>query len=296
MAHLGEIFNFLLLAVLTIYFARLLFRAPFSVNKPGVRQLFLRHMRALCPEMRVLDEQADSLSLQIGTQVCTIQLEQLYRRCMEWPAQVGPLIQQATGGVEAALHDDERLPPEWEQQVVPLLMCPDSALLPDLLIGPISDQLSLGYVVRADATFRWVTTPMLAATQSADALHALALRNLERSCSSLIIDTPGEQPDGQEHYLRFITGDGLDAARLLIPSLHGRFSPRFAGDDLLVAIPTRDTLYMIGARDGAIANLLSYRGLWEHSRRAYPLTDRLLLITELGVQPWPPANGVISNQ
>jgi uncharacterized protein YtpQ (UPF0354 family) len=289
---MNEMLSLGLFAVLTFFFVWRMFRQPVPLNQQGIRLLFLRQLFAFRPDLRVVEENADSISIEVGTQRCDIHLEQLYRRCAELPGQLGQLIQQAIKGIEDALDEDAEQTPDWENRVFPLLMRPEDTLPDDLVTAHVTEYVSLGYVLRNDATFRWITVAQQQRWQlSADELHTLALRNLERSCSSLVIDTPGVQPDGHEHFLRFITGDGLDAARVLIPSLYGRFSPRFDDDDLLVAIPTRDTLVMIGCRDGAIANFLGYRGLWEYGRRAYPISDRLLLVTNSGLNPWPPADG-----
>ncbi len=293
---MSTVLSLILFGGLILLFVRRLLSAPQALNRQGVRVLFLQQMRDFRPDLQLLDETADRVSMQIGAQVCTVQFEQLYRRCAEQSARMGEFIQQAIDGIATSLLDDTTMPTNWAERVYPLLMRADSTIPPALLTDRVTTQLSLGYVIRNEHTFSWMTKEMLQQTPvSEDALHTLAIRNLERSCSNLVIDTPGEQADGQEHYLRFITADGLDAARVLIPSLHSRFAPRFHDDDLLVAIPTRDTLVMIGSHDGAIANFLGYRGTWEHNRRAFPVSDRLLLVTENGISPWPPEQKLVEN-
>jgi len=289
---MNEYISLLFFIGLTLFIARRFMNTPVSFNRQGVRYLFLERLLAVCPEMKIVEETAEQIIMQIDGQVCKVQLEQLYLRCAEFPEHMSALIQQATGGIKAALQEKAEIPTDWENQVFPMLVYQESELPPDMITVNVTGKLSFGYALRNESTFYWITNTQLPLLNvSTDILHDFAIRNLERSCSNLIIDTPGMQADGQEHYLRFITADGLDAARLLIPSLYGRFSQRFAGDDLLVAIPTRDSLVMIGSRDSAIANFLAYRGQWEHNRRAYPITEQLLLVTESGVNLWPQATG-----
>ena len=134
--------------------------------------------------------------------------------------------------------------------------------------------------------FRWVTRRMLTVDGvSAETLHDAALLNLERSCNMLVIDAVRGNREDHDRLLRFLTADGLDAARLLLPSFYERFSPRFGDTDLLVMIPSRDTLVMVGEKDQAYITWLARHGDGVSFDRAYPLFDQPLKVTEQGIEP-----------
>ena len=112
----------------------------------------------------------------------------------------------------------------------------------------------------------------------------------ERSCNALVIEASGGEPHGEDRLLRFLTADGLDAVRIVMPSFYQRFSARFGDSDLLVAIPSRDTLSMIGSHDQALANILEWRSLRKRTGGAYPLSEELMLVSESGITLWPPGS------
>lgn len=260
------------------------------VNRQTIRYLFLQRLASALPGMHMVEQHEDELVVRINDALCTIHLDQLYLRCLEMPADTILHIREAVAAMSDATQQADGVPADWEQQVVPLLLRSDSTVPVGLLITPVLDQLVIGYALATEKTFRWLTQPEVDAAHIDHAhLHAMAMRNLERSCNRLSIDAPGTRPDGSEQLLRFITGDGLDAARVLLPSFYQRFSPRFQDNNLLVTIPARDELAMVSQQDQTLVSMLTWRGAQEYAHRAYPLTGDLLLVTEHGLLSWPPS-------
>ena len=268
------------MTMLTLRWLLVWSKAP--LNQQAIRQLLVERLLAAGTPTTLLTEAEGELTLRIGEQHCTIRLDALYRRCAEFPFRTLLYIRQAVDAVRVAAEQPVALPDGWETRVMPLLLPAQSATPPELCTASLLPALSVGYALVEPEAFRWITEQDLAGTETTpEALQALARRNLERSCSDLVIDAqPGE---GADHVIGFQTGDGLDAARVLIPSFHARFSPRFDGADLLVAIPTRDTLVIVAATDPQQAAVLDWRTRHEFRQSAYRLLDHVLLVTEHGI-------------
>jgi hypothetical protein len=127
--------------------------------------------------------------------------------------------------------------------------------------------VEMTYAVENGASFRMIRVTELAeAGVEPETLHQFALRNLERSCSALVIEAREGEADGEELMLHFQTRDGLDAA------------------PLLVAIPGRDTLFVVSAENPAATGWLTWRSRQEHRRQAYPLLPAPLRVSEHGVE------------
>ncbi len=258
------------------------------LSRQTVRQLFIDWLISTGDNVTVLTEGDEQFTVQCGAQICTISLDALYHRCLEFPYRTLLYVRQAVQALQTALDEGEQLPSDWEQQVVPQLVRTEMPAPPGLVTRPFVPGLAVGYALNGTENFRWLTAVDLERQQVTEAqLHALAARNLERSCNTLVIESPPPLPDGRDRLVSFQTADGLDAARVLIPSFYQRFAPRFGDGDLLVAIPTRDTLVMIATPDQGQSAFLAWRAEAEYARHAHPLLAQLLRITERGIDLWP---------
>ena len=251
----------------------LLFRGLSPMSQQAIRQLFVERL----------------LTMQCRQTTCTIYFEALYRRCLEAPHRTMLYVRQAVQAVVGAVGDEDGLPADWMDRTMPLLFNEEIPTPPDLLRRPLTQELHIGYVINGEEAFRWITRGDLErAGVEVEHLHTIALRNLERSCNSLVIETPPPLTDGRDRMLRFRTLDGLDAARVLLPSFYRRFAPRFGDVNLLVAIPTRDELVVIPATDQAQASFLQWRLDTERRRSPRPLTGKLLHLTTEHIDEWVP--------
>lgn len=262
-------------------------------NHQAIRYLFMQRLLAAFPSLVLLTDEDDCIAAQVGEHTCTLHLEALYRRCHEFPYQADLFIRETIQALQQACEESGGLPTDWQTRIMAQLLRVDAAPAPDIVRQPVIDSLAVGYMVEEESTLRWVTQQDLDVSGVTVAeLHPYALRNLERSCNMLVIETLPPQPDGDDRVLRFTTHDGFDATRMLLPSFYQRFAPRFGDEDLLVGIPTRDTLIMVAALDHSHANLLSWRAGSEYTQHAYPLYDNLLRITENGLELWQPSGAV----
>jgi hypothetical protein len=282
----SDFITWLVLGVLAFLAVRWLTEGrALPVTRHTLRLSVLQWLLNLRPDIQVVDATDEALHLAVQDRTCTLHLEQLARRCAEWPAKTALLVQDAVAAFIQALDDRDGLPADWAERVVVLLL-PEGAADAALLRRPLCAGVQVGYALELGASFRWVRTEdVLEAGVTVEALHAMAMRNLERSCNALVIDTREGEEDSEELMLRFATSDGLDAARLLVPSFYGRFGPRFDDTPLLVAIPSRDTLLIVSAEHPGIAGWLAWRAKHEHHRQAYPLLPTPLRVTEQGIEP-----------
>lgn len=256
------------------------------VNRAALRDSVLQWLASLRPEIRVLEATDEILRLQAGEAHCVMRLEQLARRCAEQPRKTSLLVQDAvTTFLDALPGDAEAWPADWAQRVIVLLAPDGTAETDGLLSRSLLPGIQVVYALENGTSFRMVGMHEIEdAGIDGETLHQIALRNLERSCSALVIDAREGEADGEELMLHFQTRDGLDAARLLVPTFFQRFSPRFDDAQLLVAIPGRDTLFVVSAENPAAAGWLAWRARFEHRRQAYPLLPMPLRVSDRGVE------------
>jgi len=256
-------------------------------NLQLVRALFLQRFLTAYPDALLITENDEQISARLNGHICTFRMEALYLRCREFPFRVEEFIQEVMLTFELALREPVGLPQDWQQHILALVLRLDAPMPDDMLFRPVIDALGMGYVVEVGEGFRWITQQDLESSGvNADELHTYALRNLERSCNRLVIDTVNTMKEGDDRVLLFHTHDGLDASRLLLPSFYQRFTGRFGDEDLLVGIPTRDTLIMVSVSDQPHANLLAWRTNAEYTSRAYPLLSTVLRVTSDGLETW----------
>ncbi|MGE0791942.1 MAG: hypothetical protein AB7S26_40080 [Sandaracinaceae bacterium] len=78
------------------------------------------------------------------------------------------------------------------------------------------------------------------------------------------------------------TGDGLDAARLLLPTLHDVLSPEL-GTPLAVAVPHRDALFAC-AREPELIEAMRARVEGDAARAPHAISDRCFVLDDTGVR------------
>jgi hypothetical protein len=128
---------------------------------------------------------------------------------------------------------------------------------------------------RADEVERWDQA------EGAGAAHRAALENLAaRSARARFarIDTP----DGPIVVAR--TGDGLDAARLILPTLHDVLAPEL-GSPFVAAIPHRDTLLACARAPAALVDAMRARTADEAARAPHGISAALFEVGPEGLRP-----------
>lgn len=289
MGGVGYLLVLFAIALLALRWLIMAGKAPLS--QQTIRTLLLQRLLGTLPNAVLVVERAHQIEFRVGERRCAMCLDQLYRRCAEWPFRTPVLIRQAVAAVQRALAAPAALPQEWQERVQAVLLRTDLPTPPHAVTHPAVGMLVMGYVLEANGAFRWITQRDIEEAGLTDTqLRETALRNLERTCNRLVIDAHQWGHDDADRLLRFQTADGADAARLLIPSFFQRFSPRFGERDLLVGVPTRDTLIMISADDAEEAALLAWHTRREYAHGAYPLSPQLIKVTEHGPVVWQTAS------
>jgi hypothetical protein len=178
--------------------------------------------------------------------------------------------------------------PSWEEAravLLPRLVAPDFAdrvsggtlAVRTVLGGAAGCAMILGYESRS----RYVRTDELA-RWNVDAESALraAIQNLaERSQRARFARVDTEH--GPLCVAR--TGDALDGARLLLPTLHAVLAPEL-GSPFLAAAPHRDALWACAAEPASLRAALVKRVRDDAARAPHRISDALFLVTASGVR------------
>ncbi len=141
-----------------------------------------------------------------------------------------------------------------------------------LVSRPFADNLVVVYVADAPAAMRYITEADLRAQGwTPKQLDEVAVENLRER----VAKTPFSQANqGMQTAIISATGDGYDAARILVPGLHDLLAQRLWGR-LLFGIPTRDILVAIGDGDAEYVKQVAARVRNDYDSRPFPLSPHL---------------------
>lgn len=151
-----------------------------------------------------------------------------------------------------------------------------------LAARPLLDgTLELTFVIRHQGRARYVRAAELVAWErSLDEVLTVALANLAAASTGARfarVDTPA----GPLIVAR--TGDGLDGARLILPTLHDVLSPEL-GSPFYAAVPHRDALWAC-ADEPALKAALRERVQADAARAPHAVTDTLYSVGKRGLRP-----------
>jgi uncharacterized protein YtpQ (UPF0354 family) len=220
------------------------------------------------------------------------------RRVVEATRDAGPEdVARSVERIVSALTSEHGALPSWHEvrpRLFPRLVGPSFAkALPTdqdncaLHLEPLLDDLQVAYVLRYDGRARYLRTDELTRWDvSPSQLRATAIDNLEQHSARTRWQRI-ETEDGP--WLVARTGDGLDAARLLLPILHAELmraleppSPR-----LLIGVPHRDGLWASACEPHALARGLAERVRQESLRAPHRIwAQPLVLESPSAYQPW----------
>jgi hypothetical protein len=151
----------------------------------------------------------------------------------------------------------------------------------ETLTQPLIEGLSVAYALDSDRTISYLHTAQFETWGvSIDEVHLAAIDNLVSRSESMPA-TAAQDDDGSISLIIFNTGDGYDASRILLPSLHDRLIEHL-GSPFAAGIPNRDILLCFRNDDATIARL---KGQIEEDfeRMPHQLTDQLILVTPDGI-------------
>lgn len=166
---------------------------------------------------------------------------------------------------------------EIRDQIFPQLMPAEYAdgATSHLFSSPLASGISIGIVADFPQTYRYLTKEDLLRWNLSDqTLYEIAIANLNTASQGLDIQLYGSQT---ETFLAIASGDGYDAARILLPDLHDFISSHL-GQTYRFGIPNRDFLicWRIDCSDSFHQNM---RGqiTQDHSERPYPLSSSVFV-------------------
>ncbi|MGU3539029.1 DUF1444 family protein [Methylobacterium sp. A54F] len=154
----------------------------------------------------------------------------------------------------------------------------------DLLVHrPFSDQLAVTYVLDDKDRYQYVTRAMFEDWGiEAAALEGQASANLETASADADISLA--VADGVPVLAMVMTGDGYDAARLLLPGYLGSLRRALKADALTVAAPTRDLL-MAWPADSPARAAFAADVRAQMRRGPYGRSDELFRSDAAGLRP-----------
>jgi uncharacterized protein YtpQ (UPF0354 family) len=225
-------------------------------------------------------------SLRINGQVAS--LENVYRSSMLQPDQSVSLIE---GWMLEVIRASEGTPDhkagfdELAERIMPVVLREENVdSQPALMVSqPLVAGLSIAYAIDGEKSFWYIPKSTLDGWKlSIDDLHERALTNLVDR-SQAIAAQAAQDPDGRISLILFQTGDGYDASRLLLPTLHERLREHL-GSPFMAGIPNRDILLCFRG-DDETRDRLRAQIHKDYGQMPHPITDRLLLITQDGIAP-----------
>jgi hypothetical protein len=222
-----------------------------------------------------------TMVVSVKGQEVPVPLDNLFRHYLLYPEQIGTLARQLLSEIEEVglEHPEDRLFSDSAMQILPQVCrrdwvfenAPafgDGALVhrelgPDLLLCyVVDDPWSVVFICQAHLRC-W--------GRSEDDLFHLASRNLRR-----ITERDVQLPDAKDGPVRIHTGDGYDAARVLL------LDPDDASD-LLVAMPEQETLYL--GREADLESLESMLRLTDNERIEHPVSTELFRFEDQHLVP-----------
>jgi hypothetical protein len=173
---------------------------------------------------------------------------------------------------------------ELKERILPMVL-PESAEggYQYVVWAPLVPGLRIAYAIDSDRTISYIPTAHFESWNiSKDQLHETAIENLI-SRSQALSAHAAQDDEGDINLILFQTGDGYDASRIMLPTLHDRLREHL-GSPFVAAIPTRDILLCF-RNDEETVSRLREQIADDYDRMPHQVTNRLLLITADGIAP-----------
>lgn len=166
---------------------------------------------------------------------------------------------------------------ELRGQLFPQIMPAEYVdVAPDLLVSfHLATGIRVGIVADFPRTYMYLREEDLGRWGvSQEDVYAIAIRNLEESSREVQIHLNG---NGTETFLAVASGDGYDAARILVPGLQEFFASHL-GETFRFGIPNRDFLicWRIDSAEEFHRNLAG-QVAQDNSQRPYPLSSSVFV-------------------
>jgi len=173
---------------------------------------------------------------------------------------------------------------DLKDRILPMVL-PDhiDTALKHTVHQPLVSGLMVAYAIDSDRTISYIPREQFESWNvSHDDLHEAAMENLVERSQALSAHAAQDEEE-KINLILFQTGDGYDASRIMLPTLHDRLREHL-GSPFAAAIPTRDILLCFRNDDETIA-LLREQIADDYRRMPHQVTERLLLVTPDGIAP-----------
>jgi len=182
---------------------------------------------------------------------------------------IGVVAKKAFWGVKEAIEDVSN-DYDLEEHIFPMFKYSST------------ESLALCHVLNKRHIFKFLNPKTVT-----DALKERALANLDRSCA--FIKTKESKLMGSENnvMLNFVTYDGFDAVRIILPSFFNRFVQRFDAttDEIVISIPTRDFVTITPVKalpqsGNYIEKIMAFTHGMNYNYAPYPITEEIFSLKE----------------
>lgn len=256
---------------------------PAMTREQFIEQVF-RYVPEKFPLVKLVRGE-DAFSMRINGHV--VSLENIYRVTVLQPEEMKHHIER---WVVELLRAAEGTPDrtgsyaELKERIFPMIVADRPGVSPHHAIyRPLLEGLLVAYAIDSDRTITYIPENQFASWNiSRDTLDDTALENLVLRSQAMSAHAAQDE-SGQINLILFQTGDGYDASRILLPTLHDRLREHL-GSPFSAAIPTRDILLCF-RNDTETVERLRTQIAEDYRRMPHQVTDRLLLVTADGLAP-----------
>ena len=250
------------------------------------REQFVEQILKLVPDKFPLVKLArgdEPFSMRVNGNV--VSLENLYRLAILQPNDLRRTVERWMVELLRAAEGTPDRDGSFEQlreRIFPMLL-PEQAgnAHSDTVSQPLIDGMRVAYAIDSDRTIAYIPQAQFETWKvSLDELHSVALDNLVAR-SETMVASAAQDDDGKISLILFQTGDGYDASRLLLPTLHERLREHL-GSPFAAAVPTRDLLLCF-RNDADTVSRVKDQVSEDFRRMPHQVSARLMLVTADGI-------------
>lgn len=253
------------------------------------REQFIEQILRIVPERFPLVKLArgeEPFSVRVNGQV--VRLEDLYRLTLLNPKETKQNIERwvvellrATEGTPDRAGGFEEL----KDRIYPMILSDPVAQTShrQTLTSPLLPGLKIAYAIDSDRTIAYIPRSQFKLWNvPLDDLHEAAIENLVKRSQEMAAQAAQDE-DGQINFILFQSGDGYDASRILLPTLHERLREHL-GSPFAAAIPNRDILLCF-RNDAETVQRVKAQVEEDYRRMPHQVSDQLFLVTADGIAP-----------
>jgi hypothetical protein len=253
------------------------------------RDQFIEEVLRVVPEKFPLVKLArGDASFSLTVNGSLVPIEDLYRQSLLWPKEMRQSIERwvvellrATEGSPDRTGSFEDL----KDRILPMVLAEEKV---DSIHGQTLKQtllpgLQVGYAIDGDRNMIYIPRGQFESWNvPEEEVHEAAIANLVAR-SEAIAAQAAQDESGRVNLIIFQTGDGYDASRILLPTLHERLC-EYLGSPFFAAIPNREILLCFRNEEETVTRLQS-QVAEDYRRMPHQVTDKLFLITADGIAP-----------